>query len=149
MSYIKIMVHVVWATKAREPLLVKENRAQLFNHIRENARLKDIYIDTIGGHADHVHCLISLGAEQSIAKIVQLIKGESSYWANKENAIKPRLVWAADYFAASVSESALQKVRDYINNQEEHHRKITFKEEYDKFVISHGFELATDGATST
>lgn len=139
MSYIKVMIHLVWGTKNREPLLTEEKRKLLFSHIRENARSKDIYIDTLGGYTDHVHCLVSLGKDQSISKVVMLIKGESSYWANKESLVKSKFEWAADYFAASVSESAVEKVRAYINQQEAHHRKITFTEEYDKLMSSHGF----------
>jgi REP element-mobilizing transposase RayT len=139
MSYIKVMIHLVWGTKNREPLLTEEKRKQLFSHIRENARSKDIYIDTLGGYTDHVHCLVSLGKDQSISKVVMLIRGESSYWANRESLVKPKFEWAADYFAASVSESAVEKVRAYINQQEVHHKKITFTEEYDKLMSSHGF----------
>ena len=61
MSYIKIMVHVVWGTKNREPVLISEKRKLLFDHIRTNAKTKGIYIDTLGGYTDHVHCLVSLG----------------------------------------------------------------------------------------
>jgi putative transposase len=117
MSYIRIMVHLVWGTYRDTPLLIKEKRDVLFNHIRKNAREKDVYLDAIGGYTDHVHCLLSLGGEQSIAKVVQLI-------------INPKLMWAADYFAASVSDSAVRRVREYIHNQEEHHRKVSFSSEY-------------------
>lgn len=141
MSYVKIMVHCVFGTKNKEPILVSGKREELFKHIRENARTKDIYIDTINGHIDHIHCLISLGAEQNIAKLMQLIKGEASFWTNKHKLFGHKLEWTEDYFAASVSESSLDKVRDYIKNQEEHHRKITFTEEYEKFIHSYGFKL--------
>lgn len=147
MSYIKIMVHVVWATKNREPILVKEKRELLFDHIRNNAKSKDIYIDCIGGYSEHVHCLISIGADQSIAKIVQLLKGESSFWSNKEGLFKTKLEWANEYFAASVSYMSAQKVRDYIMTQEDHHRKITFAEEYQKFIEGCGIDLAKAGSS--
>ena len=142
MSYVKILVHVVWCTANHAPILTKDKRDSLFKHIKQNAREKNIHLDTIGGHVDHVHCLISLGAEQNIAKVVQLLKGESSFWANKEKLIKPMLNWAADYFADSVSDSAKQNVRDYINNQEEHHKKICFADEYKQFIEAHALDLA-------
>jgi REP element-mobilizing transposase RayT len=135
------MVHCVFRTKNKEPILVSGMREELFKHIHENARTKDIYIDNINGHIDHIHCLISLGAEQNIAKLMQLIKGEASFWANKHKLFGQKLEWAEDYFAASVSESSLDKVRDYIKNQEKHHRKITFTEEYEKFIHNYGFKL--------
>jgi REP element-mobilizing transposase RayT len=61
MSYIKIMVHAVWGTKQRQPILEKSKREILFEHIKKNAYSKGIYIDPLSGYTDHVHCLISLG----------------------------------------------------------------------------------------
>jgi putative transposase len=145
MGYTFIMVHAVWATKNREPPLSDDKRGTLFSHIKQNARSKNIYIDTIGGYTDHVHSLINLGSEQSIAKVVQLIKGESSFWSNKEGLIKPKLVWAADYFAASVSYSSIQKARDYINQQLEHHKQVSFNDEYEKFLRACGVDSAKAG----
>ncbi len=133
MAYIKIWVHAVWGTKYRESVLTKEGRYKLFEHIRENARTKDIYIDFINGYTDHVHVLISLNADHNIAKTMQLIKGEASFWANKNNVFKQKLVWAEEYYAASVSESMVDKVRNYIKNQEEHHHKKTYTEECEEF----------------
>lgn len=93
MAYVRIWVHAVWGTKDREPILGKENRYTPFDHIRENAKIKNIYLDFINGYTDHVHTLISLDAEQSIAKVMQLLKGEASYWANKNNIFKHKLDW--------------------------------------------------------
>jgi REP element-mobilizing transposase RayT len=72
---------------------------------------------------DHIHVLFELNADLSIAKTLQLIKGESSYWINKQSLIKNKFEWADEYYAVSVSESLVPKVRNYINIQEEHHRK--------------------------
>jgi putative transposase len=141
MSYVNIMVHAVWGTKNREPILVPGKRGQLFDHICLNAKSKGIYIDTLNGHTDHVHCLISLSADQNISKVMQLIKGEATFWANREQLFTPKLEWAEDYFAASVSKSALGKVRAYIRNQAEHHKKLTFGQEYEKFIVNYGFQL--------
>jgi putative transposase len=141
MSYVNIMVHAVWGTKNHAPVLETGKRALLFDHIRDNAKSKGIYIDTLNGHVDHIHCLLSLSADQSITKVMQLIKGEASFWANKENLFSPKLEWAEDYFAASVSKSALGKVRAYIRNQGEHHKKLTFMQEYEKFILNYGFQL--------
>ena len=142
MGYIKIWIHLVWATKKREPLLnKKETRQKIFDHIRENARAKNIFVDFVNGYIDHIHILISLSAEQTISNTVQLIKGESSYWINKNNLISEKFEWQDDYFAVSVSESGVDKVRKYIKNQEEHHKKKTFQQEYDEFMQKYGFSL--------
>jgi len=133
-------MHIVWRTKNSSPFLTSEIRKTLFSHIKSNAKEKGIYLDTINGHVDHVHCLIALNADISIAKHVQLLKGESAHWANKNNLSKTKLEWADEYFAVSVSESIVEKIRAYINNQEEHHKKTTFTEEYEKFIKQYNFK---------
>lgn len=75
---------------------------------------------------------------------MQLIKGESSFWINKNQLTQQKFDWQDEYFAVSVSESILDKVRNYIKNQEEHHRKKSFQEEYDEFLEKYGFERFRD-----
>ena len=120
--------------KNRHPFLTKEARKKLIKHIRENAKVKNIFIDRINGQTDHLHCLMWLNADMSIAKAMQLIKGESAFWANKEQLTESKFEWANEYYAASVSESALDAVRKYIDNQEEHHKEIPFTQECDEFL---------------
>lgn len=139
MSYVKMIVHAVWSTYNRTPVLDNETQNILLLHIKDNAKQKGIFIDTINAQPEHVHCLFGLNADMALSKSLNLIKGESSYWMNKQRIVKGRFEWASDYFAASVSESQLPKVRNYIRNQREHHRKISFQEEYDKFLRSYGF----------
>lgn len=138
MSFVKVMIHAVWGTKNREQVLLKSGRTQLFSHIRENVLKKGIYIDTINGYLDHVHCLFELNAEISLSQTLQLIKGEASYWANKQQLLPAKLYWSDEYFAASVSESVLANVRAYINNQEAHHQKLGFADEYELFLQKQG-----------
>lgn len=140
MAFVKIWVHIVWGTKNRIPLLTNDVRSKLFKHILENAKEKAIYIDCINGYTDHVHCLIGLNADITISKAIQLIKGESAYWANKQQLLPHKLEWADEYFAVSVSESIIDKVRDYIKGQEEHHKKTTFVEEHESFMKAYKFE---------
>jgi REP element-mobilizing transposase RayT len=89
---------------------------------------------------DHIHFTISLGADQTVSKVIQLIKGESSHWVNKNELIKTKFEWQDDYIAVSVSKSILDKVREYIGNQEEHHRKKSFLEEVEEFRKKYGFD---------
>jgi len=141
MPYVRVWIHYVWSTKNREPILLDPFRDQLFAHIRENAILKDIFLDRVNGYHDHVHCLVSLGLNQSIEKIAQLIKGESSFWFNNKSGFKtPRLEWQDEYFAVSVGESLLDTVRAYIDNQVSHHQKKTFAEEYQEFMKKYKFQ---------
>jgi putative transposase len=145
MPFVKVYVHFVWSTKSRVPYLCsKELRIKVWNHILENSRKKDIFIDFVNGYSDHCHCLVSLGVDQSIQKVIQLIKGESSFWINKEGLTKEKFEWQDEYFAVSVSESVIDKVREYIKNQEEHHSKKTFQQENDEFIRKFGFQKFED-----
>ena len=139
MAFVKIWVHAVWGTKNREPILEKSILESVCNHIKENGKLKGIFIDSINGYFDHLHCLMLLNADTSISKQMQLIKGESSFWINKNKIIKGHFEWAEEYFASSVSEDKLDIARAYILNQQEHHKKVTFKDEYEKFLKHFGF----------
>ncbi len=140
MAYLKVWIHLVWSTKNREPFINSIGlRQKLFHHIAENARKKSIYLDCVNGTCDHVHILVSLGPDQTIAKIAQLLKGESSHWFNQQNLTRQKFEWQDEYFAASVSDSAVEQVRLYIKNQEEHHRKKSFSEEWGEFMKHHGF----------
>ena len=146
MSFIKVYIHFVWSTKNREPYLFSpEIRKKVWEHIKINAKDKGIFIDFVNGFEDHCHCLVSLGADQTIQKIMQLIKGESAFWINKNELIKSqKFEWQDEYFAVSVSESMIDKVRNYIKNQETHHKKKNFKEEYEEFITKYNFQKFKD-----
>jgi len=139
MSFVKIWVHAVWGTKSREMVLVDPARELICEHIRHNAKLKSFYVDEVNGWFDHLHCLMPLRADWSVAKQMQMIKGESANWVNKNGILQHKLEWADEYFAASVSENKIEAVRDYIRWQKEHHRKISFVEEYAQFLKTFGF----------
>jgi putative transposase len=138
MSYVKIWVHLVWATKYRYPHLQNDLRRKLINHIRQNARKMGFYIDSINGYNDHLHVLVSLKQDQSIARIAKLIKGESAHWVNKNKLTHMKFYWQVKYYAVSVSPALLKRVRIYIINQEDHHRKISSEEEYQSLIRKFG-----------
>jgi len=138
MSYVDFWIHAVWGTKHRQPVLDKHKRRVICNHIIKNAKEKGIYLDTIDGHLDHLHLLGALHVDLSISKQMQLIKGESSHWIN-QNGIIDSFNWSDEYCALSVSKDDLDSVRSYIKNQEEHHKKITFTQEYNELMNKLGF----------
>jgi REP element-mobilizing transposase RayT len=141
MPFIKVYIHFVWSTKNRVPLLnSKEIRQKVWNHIKENAPKKGIFIDYVNGYSDHCHCLVSMNSNQTIQQIMQLIKGESSFWINKHLITEQKFEWQDEYYAASVSESMIETVRNYIKNQEEHHLNNRFNQEFDEFISKHGFQ---------
>jgi len=140
MAFVKIMVHAVWGTKNRYPFLTKEIRNTVINHIKSNAKTKNIFIDRLNGHTEHLHCLLGLNADMSISKAMQLIKGESAFWINKNKITLSKFEWADEYYAVSVSESIVDKVRAYIDRQEEHHLKSTFTQESNEFFKKYKFD---------
>lgn len=142
MPYLKIYIHCVWSTKNRIPFLdTKDIRYRVWQHIKDNAKEKNIYIDCISGYSDHCHCLISLSSDQNIQTVMQLLKGESSYWINKNLLTTDRFEWQDEYFAVSVSESLADNVRKYIKRQEEHHLKKTYDEEFEEIKSKFNFKI--------
>ena len=140
MPFVKVYIHIVWSTKNRIPFLnSKDLRINVWKHIKQNANEKGIFIDVVNGYSDHCHCLISLSTNQTIEKVVQLIKGESSFWINKNNLTEEKFAWQDEYFTVSVSESMIEKVRNYIINQEKHHLTKSFSEEYEEFISKYNF----------
>jgi len=117
MSYVKNWLHCVWGTKDRTPFMAGDLKYEIIDHIRTNAKTKNIYIDTINGHKEHIHCIISLNPDQCLSNVIQLLKGESSFFINKNSLTKLKFEWADEYFGVSVSESLLPKVREYIKTK--------------------------------
>ena len=96
----------------------------VLDHIKENALKKRIHIEEIGGFDDHIHCLIRMPRDIAIGKMVQLLKGESSYWINQKLKRGEKFNWEEGYYANAVPSYNLEKIRKYIQQQEEHHQKI-------------------------
>ena len=144
MSFVRIWVHLVFSTKNREPWIKKEIRADIHAHIAANCKKKEIFLQAINGSMEHVHCLISLGKDQSIAKVSQLIKGESSFWINDKQLIPEKFIWQDDYYAVSVSESQVNAVVNYIKNQEAHHARKSFADEVEEFMTKYGWKKVGD-----
>jgi putative transposase len=139
MPFVKIYLHTVWSTKNRLPFLSNKFRNKIFDHIKEYAKSKDIFIDFINGVSDHVHCLISMKSNQTICEIMQLIKGESAHWINQQGFLDTRFSWQEEYFAVSIGEAQVKSIRKYIRDQEAHHKLKTFQQEYDDYIIGNGF----------
>ncbi len=134
MPFANVWIHSVWSTKNRKPLLANEVRSEIFKHIFENGWKKGLGMGRVNGYYEHVHALFSLSKDVQISKAIQLLKGESSYWINKNSLTKAQFEWQDEYFVKSVSPENLRDTCQYIDNQEEHHRVTTFQEEYDKLI---------------
>jgi len=107
--------------------------------MRENAMEKGIHIDFINGYNDHCHSLVSLGPKQTMSDVMRLIKGESSFWINKNGLCREHFEWQDEYYAVSVSKSIYPRVRNYIRRQESHHRAQSYEKEENILIDKYGF----------
>lgn len=108
---------------------MKSYRFRLFGHMKEYASKNDILLDIINGVEDYVHCLIRLKTTQSVADVIRVIKGESSFRVNKNVIFEENFEWQDGFGAISVSPKEINGIRKYIYDQEKHHKTKTLKEE--------------------
>jgi REP element-mobilizing transposase RayT len=132
--------HCVFSTKERRPLITLALSQRLWPFLGGIARQNKFKAIEIGGVEDHVHLLLSLSSSVSIAKAMQLIKGGSSKWVHETFPECRLFAWQEKYGAFSVSVSQLDRLIDYIKNQQEHHRKMTFQEEFLALLKKHRIE---------
>jgi putative transposase len=126
-SYSSIWVHIIWSTKNREPILLPGLKQEVLQVINTIAKDHEIYLDCINGVEDHLHLLVRLRTDQSVADIVKTIKGNS--WEYFKNDADKYISWQDGFAVFSVSPDQLKNVRRYIYNQEKHHRDKTFSDE--------------------
>jgi putative transposase len=140
-TYTQLYILCVFAVKYRAAMLDThwDQRLRLYiTAIVQNNKHKMIAINNV---ADHLHLFIGLHPEQSISKMMQLVKGDSSEWINKEKLTKIKFQWQAGYGAFSYARSQVDAVAKYIMNQQEHHKKVSFKDEYLKLLKSFDVEF--------
>jgi len=145
-SIAKVAIHFVFSTKMRKPWLRGSNlRDELYAYmatiLRNNVDSPAIIIN---GVEDHVHALCLLSRKFAIMKVIQEAKTETSKWLKKQSNEISDFTWQAGYGAFSVSESNISQVKEYIQNQEEHHRRMTYQDEFRELCKRHGIELDED-----
>lgn len=129
-TYTKIYLHIVFAVQNRNSLIQPEWKDELYKYITGIIKNNGHKLIAINGTPDHLHIAIGYKPHQLIPDLLQDIKGDSSKWINKNKIIRGKFNWQAGYGAFSFSHSHLDAVIKYINNQEKHHKKKTFREEY-------------------
>ncbi len=137
-AYTQLTYHVVYGTRYRKPTIRAEFRDRLYEYIGGIFRAKQGHLIEIGGVADHVHLLTSIPPTIAVSDFVRDIKANSARWMNDLNVIDQRFEWQKGYGAFTVSYSQIERVRRYIQTQEEHHRVTTFEEEYMRILERHG-----------
>ncbi|HEX7470201.1 MAG TPA: IS200/IS605 family transposase [Verrucomicrobiae bacterium] len=139
-TYTDLLVHVIFSTKDRTSLLDAELKPRLFPYMGGIIRELGATALLINGPTDHVHILLLLPAKIGLSEIVGKVKANSSGWVHREFPKCQSCAWQTGYAAFTVSHSQKQSVLDYIANQEEHHRKLSFKEELIAFLKKHEVE---------
>jgi len=137
-SFACLHYHLIFGTKGRAPVLEDDLRPRLYEYIGGIARGFGGIIEAAGGMPDHVHLLASLDRQTSVADAARSIKANSSKWIHETFPAMADFAWQSGYGAFTVSHSHLERVRGYIARQAEHHRRITFQEEFRAFLDRHG-----------
>lgn len=136
-----ILIHVVFSTKQRFKILHEDWRDELYGIMGGIAQEHKSTLLRAGGIEDHVHMMLKIHPSFAIADTIKLIKGNSSRWINHNRKIAARFEWQRGYGAFSVSQSMADVVKRYIDNQEQHHRQQTFKDEYFALLRKHKIEF--------
>ena len=139
-SLSSILIHLIFSTKNREPFITPLIESELHPSMAKIFRELKSPSLTIDGTSDHVHILFSLGRVIKVADVVEEVKTESSKWIKTKGREFRRFHWERGYGAFSIGQSNLAALKRYIRNQEQHHRRVTFQDEYRKFLKAYGIE---------
>ena len=135
-TFTNLLMHIIFSTKDRAPLITADLKPQLHAYMGGIIRELKGKAFIINGTSDHVHLLIGISPSLSLADTMRVLKTNSSRWAHESSRVA--FNWQSGYGAFSVSQSNMQTVAEYIAHQEEHHRKLTFQDEYIIFLRKHG-----------
>jgi len=133
-TYTQIYIHSVFAVRNRDFAISKKWNNELYKYITGIVQNLGNKMLAINGMPDHVHMLIGLNSQQAVSKLLQEVKANSSKWINESSFFKGRFSWQEGFGAFSYSHSQLDTVIKYIQKQQEHHKKKTFREEYLEFL---------------
>ena len=143
-TFSQLYIQTVFAVKGRENLIDKKWRDELYKYISGIITGKGQKSIIVNGVADHIHCFIGLKPSMSISDLMRDVKNNSSKFINEKGFIKGKFSWQEGYGAFSYSHSQIEQVYNYILNQEMHHQKKTFKDEYLEFLSRYEIDYKTD-----
>ncbi|MCJ7552398.1 MAG: IS200/IS605 family transposase [Ignavibacteriaceae bacterium] len=141
-TYTQIHIQIIFAVKYRRAIIEMDWKNELYKYITGIVQKQKHKLLIINGVEDHLHLLIGYRPHQSLSDLLQDIKGSSSKWINEKKYLKSKFAWQEGYGAFSYSHSHLSRVINYIKNQDKHHKKNTFMEEYRSFIKA--FEVEYD-----
>jgi REP element-mobilizing transposase RayT len=140
-SFTQILIHYVFAPQGRFPVIKTDKQNLIINYIAGICHNYDCHLICGNAMLDHVHLLVSIPAKHSVAEIAKVIKANTSRFINTQTDNKFKFAWQEGYGAFSCSYSMLETIKQYIQNQEEHHKKISFDEEYRSLLLKHNIEV--------
>lgn len=145
-SLTKVWIHAIFRTKNSSPLITKDFESKLYKYLIDMLTVElSCVVKIINGTSNHIHILFLLNPHLALKDVMHRIKGSSSHWINQNDFMKNKFAWQIGYGAFSVSESKLNVVELYIKNQKEHHKSVTFSEEYETFLKKHGLDHTENG----
>lgn len=136
-AYARNHVHIVFGTKDGRKCIQGEMRRRLWDNLCDTAREYGAAVLAVGGTEDHVHLLVTMPPKISLAVLLRAIKANSSIWMNQQGHL---FSWQTGYGAFSVSASSVEKVTAFINAQGEHHKRVSFEDEFAMLLAKHGLE---------
>lgn len=139
-TYTQIYIHIVFAVEGRQNFILKQHKDELFKYITGIIKERKNKLLSIGGMPDHVHIFIGMNPSIALSDLVRDIKSVSSGFINDRNWLRVKFRWQGGYGAFSHSRSQIDRVCKYIQNQEKHHTKKTFREEYIEMLKQFGIE---------
>ena len=139
-SFTRLTYHIVFATKYRERSIREDIRERLYEYIGGTLRSKKGHLIEIGGVEDHIHILAGLSPSIAVSEVIRDVKAASSKWMNDVKQCK-KFEWQKGYGAFSVGYDRVEAIRNYVQTQEEHHKRRTFEEEYIDFLKHHGIQF--------
>jgi REP element-mobilizing transposase RayT len=140
-TYTQIYCHIVFSTKERAPALEAGNRKNLFRYVSGILKNHDCHLYRINGVEDHLHILTGLHPAVCLSDLVKSVKISAAKWMKEEGLFPAFSHWQDGYGAFTVSHTNKDSVIEYIKNQEEHHKTISFKDEMREYLVTHGVKF--------
>jgi REP element-mobilizing transposase RayT len=140
-TFTSLLCHLIFSTKNREPFLDPELRPRLFGYMGGILREEGATPLIVNGPEDHVHALVATPPTRALSDVMRVLKTNSSRWVHEQWPEKKAFAWQAGYGAFSVSKSNAEEVRRYVENQEEHHKHVSFQDEFRAFLHRHGISF--------
>lgn len=145
MAHISFLYHIIWRTKCSEPTITEAHERDFYAYVLGICNQKGCKLHRINSMPDHVHILISIRADIAVSEFMKVLKTESSKWMKQQREWFPHFRgWGDSYAGFTYAERDREMIRNYIIRQKEHHKRVSFREEYEAVMQEFGLDTATD-----